>query len=294
MSSVVLELQTELLKIDCDLLNALRKSHIIAQKLCLDEFDSWIMSELNGYTGKADNIPDYRFVYGMLKGYNPYHGWIPVILQNDYIEKSICNYKMSESIDIIQELYNESESGTFSFELQPEICVQLSKMCDAPFETKFAVFVGIQQLKSIIEKVKNNLLEWTIKLEKEGVLGENMTFNKTEEAAAKSINNYYGNVIYGTVSKSPVVCGNDIDIVFNYDAVNKILDEAKSSLPNDIVNPDDIDIANELIIDIEEKVNNKKKPAIIRTALLALKDFLVNAGANITAELMIEKMQGLL
>lgn len=30
MSSVVLELQMELLKTDCDLLNALRKSHVIA------------------------------------------------------------------------------------------------------------------------------------------------------------------------------------------------------------------------------------------------------------------------
>lgn len=294
MSSVVLELQMELLKTDCDLLNALRKSHVIAQKLCLDEFDNWIMSELNGYTGKKDNIPDYRLVHGMLKGYNPYHGWVPVILQNNDLNKNICNHRMADSIDTIQGLYNKSKSGTFSFKFQPEMCMQLSQMCDAPFETDFAVFVGIQQLKSIIEKVKNNLLEWTIKLEKEGILGENMIFNKNEEVAAKSINNYYGNVIYGTVNESNVVSENDNNWGFDYDTVNKILDEVTKSLSNDAVNPNDSDIANELIEDIEEKVNYKRKPAIIRTALFALKDFLVNAGANITAELIIAKMQGLL
>ena len=49
MSSLVLDLQQEVLKPDCDILNALRKAHLIAAKLKLTEFDSWIMSELNGY-----------------------------------------------------------------------------------------------------------------------------------------------------------------------------------------------------------------------------------------------------
>lgn len=35
MSSIVLELQQELLKSDCDVLNALRKAHVIAVKLKL-------------------------------------------------------------------------------------------------------------------------------------------------------------------------------------------------------------------------------------------------------------------
>ena len=57
MDSLVLDLQQDVLKPDCDILNALRKAHLIAAELKLTEFDSWIMSELNGYDDKQDNIP---------------------------------------------------------------------------------------------------------------------------------------------------------------------------------------------------------------------------------------------
>ena len=66
MSSLVLDLQQEVLKPDCDILNALRKAHLIAAKLKLAEFDSWIMCELNGYDDNQENVPDYRKVTGQL------------------------------------------------------------------------------------------------------------------------------------------------------------------------------------------------------------------------------------
>lgn len=47
MDSLLRDLQQEVLKPDCDILNALRKAHLIAAKLKLTEFDSWIMSELS-------------------------------------------------------------------------------------------------------------------------------------------------------------------------------------------------------------------------------------------------------
>ena len=65
MSSLVLDLQQEILKPDCDILNALRKAHIIAIKLKLSEFDTWIQSELNGYETNQDLIPDYRKISGL-------------------------------------------------------------------------------------------------------------------------------------------------------------------------------------------------------------------------------------
>ena len=46
MSSIVLQLQQELISGNCDILNALRKAHIIAVKLKLDDFDKWINQEL--------------------------------------------------------------------------------------------------------------------------------------------------------------------------------------------------------------------------------------------------------
>ena len=44
---------------------------------------------------------------------------------------------------------------------------------------------------------------------------------------------------------------------------------------------------------MEGKINMKKKPGVIKATLIGLKDFLINAGANVAAELIIAKMQGL-
>lgn len=59
MNSLVLDLQQKVLRPDCDILDALRKAHLIAAKLKLAEFDSWIQNELNGYNCTNDEIPEY-------------------------------------------------------------------------------------------------------------------------------------------------------------------------------------------------------------------------------------------
>ena len=82
MSSIVLELQKDLLDKDCDILQALRKAHVIAVKLHLTEFDTWIQNELNGYKSEDENFPEYRQMKGTLKAKNPYRGWIPAVIDN--------------------------------------------------------------------------------------------------------------------------------------------------------------------------------------------------------------------
>ena len=64
-NSLVLILQAEVMESNCDILNALRRAHLIASKLNLKEFDGWIQSELNGYPpNDVAEIPDYRTVKG--------------------------------------------------------------------------------------------------------------------------------------------------------------------------------------------------------------------------------------
>ena len=65
-NSPVLNLQNDVMQSDCDIVNVLRKAHAIAAKLNLNNFDSWIINELYGYTSE-ENIPRYRHVRGQLK-----------------------------------------------------------------------------------------------------------------------------------------------------------------------------------------------------------------------------------
>ena len=195
MSSIVLELQQEILSSSSDIMSLLRKAHVIANKLKLNEFDKWILSELNGYSD-YDSIPDYRSINGSIKAWNPYRGWIPVLLDSDKLEDILCKKKLGDSISKIIELENKSDSS-FHIYYDADINKKLGSMCNFPLRTQYALSASTHQLRAIIEHVKSAVLEWTIKLESEGILGENMKFSSEEKESAKhlpqTVNNYYGN-----------------------------------------------------------------------------------------------------
>ncbi len=295
MSSIVIELQKELLDKDCDVLQALRKAHLIASKLNLKEFDTWILNELNGYEVNQELIPEYRKIYGQLKALNPYHGWIPVILQDSRLEDALCHRKLSDSIGAIIELYEKSK-GHIVLTFSADVAAKLDSWCNAPFNTNYSLHVSKHHLKSIVEKVVNCLIEWTLKLEEKGIVGENMTFNESESASAKEIPqqiNYYGPVINGNISSSQIVSGNNHTITYSTTAVSEALKEIQESLETEKISDEDMESALELLSDISAKLEQNKKPSLIKSALVGLKDFVLAAGANITAALITAKIQGL-
>lgn len=296
MSSLVLDLQQQVLNPNCDVLNALRKAHLIAVKLGLHDFDAWIQTELNGYSGNQDSIPDYRQVHGELKAWNPYHGWIPVVLQDERIENAICSRKLSNSMGDILELDRKSK-GTVQIASSAYLNNYLNQNSTAPFSTKYSLHVSSHQLRSVIEKVVNCLLEWTIKLETDGILGENMSFNDEEKGLAKfvpqQVNYYFGTVVNGEVSQSQIVSGDQNTVTFNYEDAVRMIEEIRDSLAKEHLSDDDMDIADELVSEIEEKVQANKKPNMIRASLSGLKDFLIGVGASATVAVIQAKMQGL-
>ena len=124
-----------------------------------------------------------------------------------------------------------------------------------------------------------------------------MTFNENETASAKEIpqqtNYYYGTVIQGNVSDSQITWGNNNTITYNSDIVSEALKEIQESLKKEHLTKDDMESALELLGDISTKLEQNKKPSIIKSALVGLKDFVLAAGANITAALITAKIQGL-
>ena len=297
-NSLVLILQAEVMESNCDILNALRRAHLIASKLNLKEFDGWIQSELNGYPpNDVAEIPDYRTVKGSLKAFNPYRGWISAQLNDDEIERMICEQKLWQSIGELQELYNESIETNFLIEFPAERMQLIASLFRTPVPMRDALHVSTHLLKTIIEKVKNCLLEWTIRLEGEGILGEGMQFSQEETVMAKripqTINNYYGPVLNGDIKQSQVVSGDYNTLSFNYENANSFMGKIRESLAKEQLSAEDRTGAMELISEAETKIAEKKSMGIIRASLSGLKDFLIAGGANVTAALIVQYLQGL-
>ena len=140
MASIVLNLQKEILSPNCDIVNVLRKAHLIAVKLKLSDFDQWIQYELNGYTDK-ESCPEYRKVRGTLKYFNQYYGWYPIIIQNNEIEKIICEKNISNSISEIVSLSDSSENDLL-MKLSGAECAFLDEKCNASIPLNYAVQVS--------------------------------------------------------------------------------------------------------------------------------------------------------
>lgn len=298
MSSIVLDLQNEVTKPNCDIVNVLRKAHLIAVKLNLSEFDRWISCELNGYKS-GDSIPDYREVRGVLKAFNPYHGWIPTMISDMELENSICNKRVPNSISEIVTLCSQSENGLIS-EFTGEQLSFFNRIFSSPLPMKYALHLSGPAVGDIIEKVKNAVLEWTIKLEAEGILGEGMQFNSTEKETAKripqTINNYYGNtnVINAPLDRSAVIAGNDNSVEFTYEKAKEIASQIETSLTEESISAEDQETAMEMLKEIKEKVSEQKKPSVIKAALFGLKDYLLGVGASATVAVIDAKLKGLI
>lgn len=296
MSSVVLALQKEVTQSDCDIVSVLRRAHLIAAKLNLNDFNQWIVNELNGYDSEMD-VPEYRCVPGQLKAFNPSRGWIPVMLSDPKVEEYLSHPIVLNSLSEIISLCKGSGSSLV-FSLTAENQKVLNAGSSAPIQMQMAIHVSKSAAADIIEKVKNTLIEWTLELEAKGILGDEMSFNEQEKEIAKTmpqqVNNYYGptNVING--DKIQANAGNTVTAYFDYELVRNAVDEIDDSIQkSEELSQEDKEEALELLREINSKIDSRKKGTVIKAALIGLKDFLISAGAGLTAGLIQAKILGL-
>lgn len=182
MDSLVLELQRDALNRNIHITDLLRKALLVSRKLKIKDIEEWINSELNGYSKPA--VPDYRVVYGEVKGFNPYRGWIPVMLDKRW-QDILGKRNIHLSVSQIENLATESKGGNFLCKFAPQQLEIIMSLMEHDFD--IALHVPIHHLIRILDTTKTKILEFGLDLEGRGILGEGMTFTKDEQLAAQSI-----------------------------------------------------------------------------------------------------------
>lgn len=204
MESIVLELQKDAMDNSIPVSALVRKAYIIAKKLGISEFEKWVHSELNGYEVDKGKIPSYRKIQGDIRGWNPYHGWIPVVIENEKVSEILSNNKIAQPITDIEILAN-SEGNCLSMKFSQKVQNQLSK--GIKMQTNFELQFNKEQMKSILEAVRNIVLGWALKLEEDGIKGYGLTFSAEEKEMAKEKNyniyNYYGDINNSQIQQNP-------------------------------------------------------------------------------------------
>lgn len=160
---MIADLQQDILKTDCDIVNALRKAHLIAKKLKADEFDTWIQNELNGYEPSSKDIPEYRNIQGLVKSKNPINGWIPVIIEDQEIENMLTHRLLFQSVGNLVQFSKKDEALFITF--PGGISQHIAEMAGYPYVFESALFITKEALLGVIEQIKNQLWEWTLKID---------------------------------------------------------------------------------------------------------------------------------
>ncbi|MBN2425024.1 MAG: hypothetical protein JXR46_12120 [Calditrichaceae bacterium] len=249
MSSLVLELQNEAIDSQKSVVSLLRKALVISRKLNLVDFDNWINNELNGYS-KGDEIPEYRRVQGDVKAFNPYNGmWMPIVCEDSKKAEFMSTRMIGQKITELEKIDLKGDSGVLHVPFAKNIETKLMNSMD--LHSKPVLIVPSTSVHGIIESVRNILLNWALKLEQQGVLGENLIFNEIEKTTALSnqqinITNFQG--ILGDVTNSYVEQSNLQRITKNdFESLKKyLIDQLK-------LNAEDVS-------ELEKAIKNDPKP----------------------------------
>ncbi|MDR4493090.1 MAG: hypothetical protein AB7P17_15280 [Nitrospirales bacterium] len=207
MASLVLELQQSAMSVDQHVKDLLRKAFVVATKLGLEDFQAWCTAEMNGYTSE---VPSYRMVKGELKAWNPYNGWIPVIMGDVKSQEILSKRAIGQPIGELEDISLNARSGALQIPLPPRIIE--TNFSDSEFYRLGMVptlLVGKNSVVGILEAVRNKILTWSLDLEKNGILGEDLTFSKKEVQAASNvtynIENFSG--VLGNISNGQIQIG---------------------------------------------------------------------------------------
>ena len=251
--SIVLDLQKHIIRNEKTPTELLREALLISSKLKLNDFKSWIDTELKGYSSNTD-IPNYRILAGTLKFWNPYQGWIKARYTNEILESFFNNLSIYQPISELENLIETSSDGTLTYPLSGTQSKEFMRIFTTDLEP--AIFLNTTLIVGIIDKVKTTLLEWTIKLEENQILGdENMSFSDEEKDKAQKnihIEKFYG--VMGDVDNLGNLSTGD----YNQNTINNSIDSKVNELIEKI---DTLDISNksQIIQEIEENKDDKGK-----------------------------------
>ncbi len=182
MTGLVERLQRDSLDETVSVSNLLRSTKLAAAKLKLSRVEDWVNSELSGY--KTNEVPDYRIIYGIPKAFNPYQGWIPMMGDHRIID-TISKKRIYQSIPEIEHLIaNSGDGGFLEAPYSPQETEQLHRIFQCP-PFKVSLHINCIQMVAIVEKVRDQVLNWAMELEKKGILGEGLGFNMNEKKIAQ-------------------------------------------------------------------------------------------------------------
>lgn len=297
MSAIVIELQKDALSANTSVSDLLRKALVVSRKLQISEFESWIRQELNGYDDKR-NAPPYRNVQGQLKAQNPYSGlWCDVIFNDPGLIEKLIHQVCGQSIAEIENLLEQTtQSNYFMMKFPSELSASLAKGMEWGLHP--VLHVPKTALHGILDAVRNTILEWTLKLEENNVLGEGLTFSSEEKQAASNVTFNIGTMHHSQIQNDALnsnqiltAMSSNIDI----EQLKALIESIKDSMSQLQINADQKVEMEQDIATVEAQISSTNpKKSIIWESLGSVKRILEGAAGGAVGSQLASQIANLL
>lgn len=298
MKSIVLELQAMASSSDTSVSDLLRKAKVVATKLDLPEMLEWVDNELTGYPADSEtHLPEYRYIAGEVKAWNPVRGWMPIVFDSNEVYDLLSKRGISQSVGELDAIMaTTKDDGSLYVDFAP---IAKKTICEAiDFNTDIKFHTNISAVAGILSGIKNVVLDWSLRLEKMGILGEDMTFSKEEKEKVHesstifNIENFAGTI--GDVKDNANITINQINQA-NEKEIKDFLDQLekfKSELSL-------TDVKNFELEDNVEKIKSEleggsPKVDVVHQGLLSIRRIVEGASGNLVAQGIISSIGKLL
>lgn len=253
--SLVEEIQAGALNRDVPVADLLRRVKLAAAKLKLPKTLDWVDNELNGYGGEDKDLPEYRVAAGSLWVTTFHHGTRPATGDPDSIAMLSMSF-FREPVGSLEALLT-SQPGTITMPINPDLARAIK---NHGHNASYAVHFSKNVLVSIVDTVRNLILDWAIDLEAEGIVGEGVSFTveETEKAAQATPNVHITN--YGHYHQGDTNGHQNRTTVSGVDASTNTLsidvfEQLQSAVTTNIDNAADRGALLELIKQMDAKKN---------------------------------------
>ena len=156
----------------------LRRALVVATKLGVSDFRDWVNRELNGYVDV--DPPPYRRISAQLHVKNPRMGLQRFTLgeADEIFETMPLRMGIKNLVEIAS-----AKTGVPMMPIDgPVLQTLLQAQGSYPMEP--VLVINQTQVALAVDAVRNAVLDWSLRLESEGILGEGMTFTREEKAKA--------------------------------------------------------------------------------------------------------------
>lgn len=295
--SLVEELQSDALKETVPVCELLNKSLIVATKLNQVEFGEWIRLELDGYGTKK--VPEYRMVHGTPQVFNPYRGYQPLFFGDPKHKEKFSVMHFNQPIGEIEHAFKSADKNNSSFQISYNPKTEKMLMNAIEFNLQPSLHVNATEFLKILNAVRKNILEWSLKLEQDGIVGTGMSFSKEEKERAQSVTYNIKNYVQtGNTSQVQIE-----SVASTQHLENKTIDITELKKVLDALN----EAINQLKLDSEEQAeltaemrtlesqasSPKPKDSIIRESLSSVTRILEGAAGDLVASGVLDQIGNL-